>query len=125
MHTHDLGILSIWHNVGLFAILPTLQEGLYAGRPNWWECVDCYSIFSVSTPPSLTYHTYHAINDNSRATAVWHVATLEVFVLSLMILLIVVNRSAIGYDFLDPRLVHGSCSVINSVSSSIRSHADH
>lgn len=125
MHTHYWGVLAGWHSVGLFAIPPTLQGGLYAGRHEWEERVECSRILSALTPPILAWYTNLVISDYWGATAVFHMAALEFNIYALMRFLVVTEHSAVGYNSHDPCKGHGGCGTNNPFWRDVQRRVDH
>lgn len=73
----------------------------------------------ASTPPISSYCMGFVISNDSWTTAFLDVPALKFFILAHMLFLFVVERSAVRYDRLDPRMIHGGCRVIARLSSGV------
>lgn len=70
-------------------------------------------------------YTNVVISDLPGASALLHVAALQIFILEIMQFIYFWDRSAVGYAFCDPFMSRGGCCVINPLSSGPRRHTNH
>lgn len=80
---HACSVLVGWQNEGLIALPWLMLPQLYAGRPSWWERVECYRLLTVLTPPVLAYYTNLVFYECSGAGAVRRVAAIELVTMAL------------------------------------------
>lgn len=77
MCTYDRSILTQLRPVELFAIPSTLQGGLYARRPELWDCVKCCRVLLVPTSTFSAYYKNLVIGYHLGAMTVCDVIALE------------------------------------------------
>lgn len=94
-------------------------------RGEWWERVERRRVLSFLMPPIMAYYLNLINDDHLGATAMSHVAALELVILALMRFLVFEKHSTVVSEYRDPRICQGGSGVITPSPIVVRRRVDH